>query len=328
MAGIGASRVFQPEPRRTPPGHDNDPFLHFNSEVPEPAPPPTPPPAPEPPPFLATNLQTLQEQLRAPQKAETQRVGPPQGLAPITIGLCVGLAGIMTAGVLYFQLGRQQAAAERPAPLVKATVETHGTLTVTSNPEGSRVFVNGKLQGATPLTMSLPVGAHELELRNGSSSRKIPLNIAGGETISQVIDLEPGVQGFVSFKSPVTMRVSEAGHTVGTTDGKISLSPGRHDLDLSSNSLDFRRQVTVHVNSGQTTTATIDPPEGVVFINALPWANVLIDGKPVGTTPLGNLKVPIGEHEITWRHPTFGQRRMTVRVSAKSPLRVSVDYKQ
>ena len=327
MAGIGASRVFQPEPRRTPPGHDNDPFLNFNSEVPEPPRPPTPTPAPDPPPFLATNLQTLQEQLRAPQKAETQRVGP-QGLAPITIGLCVGLAGIMTAGVLYFQLGRQHAAAERPAPLVKATVETHGTLSVTSNPEGSRVFVDGKLQGATPLTLSLPVGAHELELRNGSSSRKIPLNVAGGESISQVIDLEPGVQGFVSFKSPVTMRVSEAGHTLGTTAGKISLSPGRHDLELASNALDFRRQVTVYVNSGQTTTAAIDPPEGVVFINAMPWANVLIDGKPVGVTPLGNLKVPIGEHEITWRHPTFGQRRMTVRVSSKSPLRVSVDYRQ
>jgi PEGA domain len=328
MAGIGASRAFQPEPRRTPPAHDHDPFLHFNSEAPEPEPEPTPAPAPAPPPFLATNLQTLQQQLRTSPQEQIRQVGRPQGLAPVTIGLCVGLAGIMTAGVLYFQLSRQQATAARPAPLVKASVETHGTVNVTSNPEGARVLVDGRLQGATPLTMSLPVGAHELELRNGSSSRKVPLNIAGGETMSQVVDLEPGVQGFVSFKSPVTMRVGEAGHTLGTTAGRISLSPGRHDLELVSPSLDFRRQVTVNVNPGQTTTATIDLPEGLVSVNALPWANVWIDGKPVGTTPLGNLKVPVGQHEITWRHPAFGQRRMTVQVSAKSPLRVGVDFRQ
>jgi hypothetical protein len=29
-----------------------------------------------------------------------------------------------------------------------------------------------------------------------------------------------------------------------------------------------------------------------------------------------------------WRHPMYGQRRMTVRVAAKSPLRVSIDFRQ
>jgi PEGA domain len=331
MAGIGAPRIFQPEPRRNPPGQNHDPFLAFDSEAQEPEPQPAPALVPEPPPFHHTNLQELQQQLRKTHPVEgIARVERPQSLAPITIGLCVGLAGIMTAGVLYFQLGRQQAAAARPAPLVKATVETHGTVSVTSNPVGARVLVDGQLQGATPLTLSVPIGSHELELRNGSASRKLPFTIAGGQTMSQVVDLEPGVvQGFVTFKAPANMRVIEAGRTLGTTaGGKIALSPGRHDLELVSAALDFRKQVTVHVSSGQTTTATIDPPEGLVSINALPWANVSIDGKPVGTTPLGNLKVPIGEHEIMWRHPMYGQRRMTVRVAAKSPLRVSIDFRQ
>ena len=332
MAGTGASRIFQPEPRRTPPGHNHDPFLAFDSEAPAPEPAPIPAPAPEPPPFVHTNLQDLQQQLRKTQQpiAAIERIERPQSLAPITIGLCVGLAGIMTAGVLYFQLGRQQAAAARPAPIVKATIETHGTVSVTSNPEGARVLVDGQLQGATPLTLSVPIGSHELELRNGSASRKLPFTIAGGQTMSQVVDLEPGVvQGFVTFKAPANMRVIEAGRTLGTTSGgKIALSPGRHDLELVSAALDLRKQITVHVTPGQTTTATIDPPEGLVSINVLPWANVAIDGKAVGTTPLGNLKVPIGEHELTLRHPLYGQRRMTIRVSAKSPLRVGLDFRQ
>jgi len=35
-----------------------------------------------------------------------------------------------------------------------------------------------------------------------------------------------------------------------------------------------------------------------VNINATPWAEVWIDGKSFGETPLGNISVAPGEHEI------------------------------
>jgi hypothetical protein len=31
-------------------------------------------------------------------------------------------------------------------------------------------------------------------------------------------------------------------------------------------------------------------------VNARPWANVWLDGRAVGETPLANLRVPVGEH--------------------------------
>jgi hypothetical protein len=46
----------------------------------------------------------------------------------------------------------------------------------------------------------------------------------------------------------------------------------------------------------------------------------------MGTTPLGNLSVPAGMHEVVWRHPNFGERRQTVKVSAESPARAGVDF--
>jgi PEGA domain len=322
MAGIGATRIFQPEPRRDAKGQEADPFLAFNSEVAE-----APPPAV---PFAPPAVDPTFPPLVRPQPAQPPpyRLEPPANLAPITIGLCIGLAGIATAGVLYFQLN-QQTAILRPGEKPAGLVETHGTLSVNSRPEGATVRVDGQLQGATPLTLSLPIGAHDVELQNGESTRKVPLTIAGGETVSHTVDLAPVESGFVSFRSPLNLQITEAGRALGTTSGaRISLTAGRHDLDFASTTPVFRTRMTVYVTPGQTTTIGVDVPQGQVSINAIPWANVTVNGRSVGVTPLANLRLPIGAHEIVWRHPTLGERRRTIQVTGRTPVRVGMDFRQ
>jgi serine/threonine-protein kinase len=329
MAGIGATRAFQPEPRRESTGtQEADPFLAFNSETPE------APSAPIASPFVPPLAGPFQPQ---PQPAAIDssfdvqpayKVDRPVDLTPVTIGLCVGLAGIATAGVLYFQLSRTKAAGVRPPAQPAAVVETHGIVQVNSRPEGAKVLLDGKLHGATPLKLSLERGTHEIELQNGDARRKLPITIAGGETISQVVDLSPVETGFVSFRSPLNLRVSEGGRVLGTTGGgRLSLSPGRHELELASATLDFRTRMSVYITPGQTAGLAVEVPHGSVSINALPWANVFLDGKPVGLTPLANLNVPIGSHEIVWQHPTLGERKRVVQVTAKTPVRVGMDLR-
>jgi hypothetical protein len=80
------------------------------------------------------------------------------------------------------------------------------------------------------------------------------------------------------------------------------------------------------VPAGKTSSASIPVPNGSLSVNALPWADVAIDGSPAGTTPLGNLAIPVGTHEVVFRHPQFGERRQTVIVKAQVPTRVSVDF--
>jgi len=79
------------------------------------------------------------------------------------------------------------------------------------------------------------------------------------------------------------------------------------------------------VQPGKTASATVRVPNGSVSINALPWANVWLDGQALGTTPLANVDVPLGSHEVLWRHPQFGERRQTIMVTARTPVRVVVD---
>jgi serine/threonine-protein kinase len=78
---------------------------------------------------------------------------------------------------------------------------------------------------------------------------------------------------------------------------------------------------------GRVASLSIDLPQGIVNLNASPWAEVWIDGRRVGDTPIGNLAVPIGPHEIVFRHPEFGEKKQAVSVTTGAPVRVSVSMK-
>ena len=74
--------------------------------------------------------------------------------------------------------------------LPSASAEAPGTLTVTTNPAGVPVVIDGEPRGVTPLTLELAPGRHELRLAaNGGNARVIPLTITAGGTVSQSIEL-------------------------------------------------------------------------------------------------------------------------------------------
>jgi hypothetical protein len=73
-----------------------------------------------------------------------------------------------------------------PAPA--ATADT-GTLVVTTNPPGAQAFIDGKSQGVTPVTVTLPAGAHKLELRGSGEPRTLPVTIAAGKELAQYVEL-------------------------------------------------------------------------------------------------------------------------------------------
>ena len=140
----------------------------------------------------------------------------------------------------------------------------------------------------------------------------------------------PGLAaGLVAITTPVPMHVYAGGRLVGTTESdSIMLPVGEHDLELVSEAIGFRARRAVDVQSGRTTTVRIDPPRVPVHINAIPWAEVWIDNQRIGETPIGNLQQTIGSHEVIFRHPELGERRMVVVVTMKEPARISMDLRK
>lgn len=106
----------------------------------------------------------------------------------------------------------------------------------------------------------------------------------------------------------------------------MQLSPGSYELTLLNDALNFRTRQTVRVTADRTVSLSVAPPPGAISVNASPWAQVWIDGKQVGETPLANISVPIGEHDVVFRHPQFGERRQKILVQAGTMARASVTF--
>jgi hypothetical protein len=132
--------------------------------------------------------------------------------------------------------------------------------------------------------------------------------------------------GGVKVTTPFELQVFEGPKLLGVTAGPIALLEGSHSLDLINEAFEFKSHVTATVRPGQLTPITVTAPQGKISINALPWADVIIDGTTVGQTPLANLSVTIGQHEIVFRHPQLGELHQTAVVKAVTPTRISVTF--
>jgi len=83
-----------------------------------------------------------------------------------------------------------------------------------------------------------------------------------------------------------------------------------------------------YADQPQANRLSVTIPPGRLSVNAQPWAEISLDGQAKGDTPLANLNVSVGEHEIVFRHPELGERRQTVIVRADQPARASVSFEK
>jgi hypothetical protein len=135
--------------------------------------------------------------------------------------------------------------------------------------------------------------------------------------------------GSVAVATPVPMQVFLKGRVVATTEAESFMLPvGTHDLEFVNTDVGYQARRAVTIQAGKTTTVRLDPPSGTVNINAVPWAEVWMDGQRIGETPLGNLQAPIGSRALVFRHPDLGERRATVFVTLKDAARISMDLRK
>lgn len=271
--------------------------------------------------------------------------GAVRGQTPMTIALnsgahvvVVGTGGqarsqdvnVTRGGASSMHVQLPAATAASPAVAVK------GALQIATEPAGARVWVDGEARGQAPITISnLNGGDHAVTVRSGSGDAiNRTVTVQAGTTASLVITMPgPGAgafaSGWLAISSAVPLQVMEKGELLGTTDTpRILLPTGAHELELVNAGLGYRVTRNVTIAGGQTASFTIVPPRGTLSVNALPWAEVWIDGQRAGETPIGNYSLPIGTHELLFRHPELGEQRKTVTVGAQGPVRVGVDMKK
>jgi hypothetical protein len=214
----------------------------------------------------------------------------------------------------------------------EAAAPATGQLEVRSDPAGAKVIVDGQAAGVAPMVVqNLSSGEHRITLERDGATVQHTVMIEPGSTASLVAPLGAAagpVSGWVSVSAPFAMQVFEGGELIGTSESdRIMISAGKHVFEIVNDALGYRVTRTVQVLPGKVAPIGIELPNGTVNVNAVPWAEVWIDNRRIGETPIANVSLPIGPHEVVFRHPQFVEKRQAISVTASTPVRVSVDMR-
>jgi hypothetical protein len=209
-----------------------------------------------------------------------------------------------------------------PAPVTS-------TLTVVSDPPGARVSIDGEARGISPVTVAdLSAGHHRVVVRGEHGSLERQVTTEAGAASSVVFSLPKTsavTVGWLAVAAPFVVQVVEKGEVIGTSASPRFMVPaGAHEIDLVNEPLGFREHRRIDVSSGATAAITVEA-RASVNANARPWADVVVDGRAVGQTPIANLSLTLGSHQFVFRHPELGERLQTMVVTANGPNRIAVD---
>jgi serine/threonine protein kinase len=287
-------------------------------------------------PVAADGMGTLVVQTN-PTGASVDIDGQPRGVTPLSLSLSPGRHTLKLANegnvrsmpITIVAGGQVSQLIELPR-----ASSLLGELQVRTEPAGAQVTVDGHAYGRSPLTVEgLSPGVHSVVLENELGSMTQEVKIEAGTTASLVVPMtapkNAPVSGWISVSAPVALQIFEDSRLLGTSQSdRIMVSVGRHELVLVNEAVGFSQSQVVQVTPGRVTPIKPRWPSAAMSFNATPWAEVWVDGQQIGETPLANISVPVGNHDVLFRHPELGERHVRAVVTLSAPAKVSVDMRQ
>jgi hypothetical protein len=269
----------------------------------------------------------------APNPYDAPRAAPPPPARTggsrwkIAAAAAVVLLAGLAAGRAYLPMGTEAAATDSrgagPAAAAAATAPASGTLVLSSTPAGARVLMDGNPAGETPITLdSVPPGRHTLTFVASGGSVTRTVRVVAGETLT--LDV-PVYSGWLAVDAPIVLQVAQSGRVLGSTQGRLMMPPGRHTITLSNRDLGYQATQVVDIPPGEERRLRLVPATAV-NLNAVPWAEVWVDGTRIGETPIAGVSIPLGTRDIVFRHPQYGERKLTPTIRVGDPAAIFVDF--
>ncbi len=246
--------------------------------------------------------------------------------APLAIGglLVLVAAGGIAGGLFYSKRQRPPPAVANilPAP----PPEVRGALTVTSEPPGAAIWLNGDLRSeVTPATIAqLPLGnALEVKLtKDGFEAERRPVTLTDkNPTATVAATLKAGSVGVDISVSPPGTVVALAldgkrfpglmieGVSSGDQHRLVVSAPGYADQSFTfigapqeKKHFDVALQKESHRHRDPAPVGSDPSPVGNGKLNVGAtggWCNVTVDGQMKGATPVAGLALPAGLHKLT-----------------------------
>ena len=261
--------------------------------------------------------------------------GRERGTTPVTLSLPAGTHTVTVNG----PTGRRELSVTVVAGAqivhhveLADAAPTTGRLQI-SGSAGAPIVLDGIGRGVTPAELTdVPAGEHTVTIGEGAAAVTQRVTVPAGGVAMLLVPLRQAdrqAPAWISVVAPIELQVFDGGALIGnSTTNRILVLAGRHTINLVNAELKYQETRTVDVEAGRVATVRVEVPTGVLHVNAVPWAEVFVDGRRVGETPIANLAVPIGAHEIALRNPKFPEQKRSVVISLAGPTRLGVDLRQ
>jgi serine/threonine-protein kinase len=246
------------------------------------------------------------------------------------VPLVAAVVGVLAVAAVLLYVSTREDGAEageqgqdpRTAGEDDPQAKSPGSATLASDPRGAEVWLDRSNTGEkTPAEIELTPGKHTIELR-----------LTGHETWTHRVDVDPGQQ--VLLEPALKPLPARASITTVPQGGQVSvdgadrgkspvtlddLKPGKHTVTASmTGKLDAEQellaepggdhQVVLELKDRPSGPSSPPQPKGKATLNVttLPWADVTLDGRPIGRTPIRGRQIPAGKHKVVLTNPLKG----------------------
>jgi hypothetical protein len=189
-------------------------------------------------------------------------------------------------------------------------------LTTTSDPSGAQLFLDGALQGNTPLSLPrIPMGEHLLALRTpGLPDTVRTFEAFGSSTQALSFVLLPGAP--VTLEAPAAAELRVDGVLRANGPATLWLPGGRHVVQATQpGHRPFSRVIEVVEDRPLVLAVTMVEARATLTVDTVPpGAAVMLDDNRIGETPLLARRVSPGTYELTLARTGFHPLKIPVSI--------------
>jgi hypothetical protein len=181
-----------------------------------------------------------------------------------------------------------------------------GNVKIVSNVSGANVLLDGKKVGVTPMTIkAVKAGNHIIAVaKRGYETNEEQVDIQVGQALVLKMNLRKAVPS-ATIKVIVGVPGAEIyvdGNKVDPKKREVAVAPGEHFVTVTKQGYaKYEKKVTVAKDQTLPLTVELKAMGGLRFLSTPSGADVILDSKPIGTTPMVNEVIPAGEHIVTIR---------------------------